>query len=246
MRCPNCNALNPDAAEWCGQCFTRFDKTKASVGVEADRRGQQAPVPAPETPIPRPERKRIIGLSELQEAPVIYDRGFLRQQRKLIGWQCGNCGRRNSMDTNMCVECGATLFASFDLTRAKQGAEEPKVEQERKPRPPSIAALLSIIPGLGQLYVGRIGDGIARLLVAAWWIPAGLFLATSGPLLWVGILFLLAMGGLVALSVADAYRQAIHPDAASLLTKQMLLYSNVALVSLTAFGGLVALFVIRR
>jgi TM2 domain-containing membrane protein YozV len=246
MRCPSCNGLNPDGAEWCGLCFTKFDEAKAAVGAEAERQGQQAPMPAPETPIPRPARKRIIGLSELQEAPVIYDRGFLRQQRKLVGWQCGNCGRRNSMDTNICVECGATLFASFDLTRAKLAAEEPKVEVPRKTRPPAIAAVLSVIPGLGQLYVGRIADGIARLLVAAWWIPSGLFLASTEPLRWVGILFLFAISGLVALSVADAYRHALNPDADALLTKQLLLYSNVALVSLTAFGGLVALFVIRR
>jgi TM2 domain-containing membrane protein YozV len=204
-------------------------------------------------------------VAELQEAPVIYDRGFLRQRRKLVGWQCGNCGRRNTMETNVCVDCGATLFASFDLAMARvraeekmdQGGPEPertkppealhlKREPERKVRIPIVAAALSVVPGLGQLYIGRLADGLARLLVTAWWFPAGILLLSTAPLSWLGILFLAAAASLALISAADAYRNAMDPGLEPILTKQILLYANVGLISLAAIGGMLAIFTIQR
>jgi TM2 domain-containing membrane protein YozV len=298
MRCPNCNGLNPDDSEWCGQCFVRFEQQKANLfselktavdGVERGRRpvstvegSPPAPAPAPPSPpsaparaqppappaaSPAPEKRepdRTRDLAELQEAPVIYDRGFLRQRRKLVGWQCGNCGRRNTMETNVCVDCGATLFASFDLAMARVRAEEKmeqapetadlaptaslnlKKEPERTKRNPVVAAALSVIPGAGQLFIGRIPDGLARLLITAWWFPAGIFMLSTAPVAWLGILFLASAVGLAIISAADAYRNARHPAAEPILTKQILLYANVGLISLAAIGGMLAIFTIRR
>jgi TM2 domain-containing membrane protein YozV len=291
MRCPNCNGLNPDDSEWCGQCFVRFEQQKASLfselkatvdEVQRTRRPVTTAEPAPSAPVrpptatppPAPARPpaakppapvrapdRTRDLAELQEAPVIYDRGFLRQRRKLVGWQCGNCGQRNTMETNVCIDCGATLFASFDLAMARVRAEEKMDQPADAPEPPSMIALtkptervrknpvtaaaLSTIPGVGQLYIGRLPDGLARLLVAAWWFPAGILMLSTAPLAWLGILFLAAAVSLAIVSAADAYRNARDAEAEPILTKQVLLYANVGLISLAAIGGMLAIFTLK-
>lgn len=217
MRCPNCGGLNPDNASWCGQCFVRFDE------------------PAPRA-VDKPPKS--FNLADLQEAPVIYDRGFLRRQRELMGWQCHKCGKKNSMDRMDCEACGASLFESFGVETAPP--EDPP------PKSSTVAAALSLIPGAGHLYLGRIGEGVARAVIAAWWLAAGLVLLSAGTLRWLGVIFLFADVALIGLSVGDGYRLAIDRKSAPMFSPKLLLYSNVVLVGLLAVGGMLAAILFRR
>lgn len=228
MRCPNCGGLNPDKAAWCGQCFVRFDEPPPASKELAEL--AKAPDAA--------EKPKRINLADLQEAPVIYDRGFLRRQRELMGWQCHKCGSKNSMDRMDCLACGASLFESFGMEAAPP--EEPP------PKSPILAAALSVVPGAGHLYIGRGVDGIARMVVAAWWLAAGLVLVSAGSLRYLGIMFLLADTALIGLSIGDGYRQALDRKSQPIFSHKLLLYSNVVLVCLLAVGGMFAAILARR
>lgn len=232
MRCPNCGGLNPDTASWCGQCFVKFDEPAPGVVELAE-----LPKP-PETADKPTDKPNRIDLADLQEAPVIYDRGFLRRQRELMGWQCHKCGSKNSMDRMDCATCGASLFESFGMETAP--------EPEPPPKNPSLAAGLSLVPGVGHLYLGRIGEGIARMVMAAWWLAAGLILFSAGTLRWLGVIFLAADLTLVGLTVVDGYRLAIERKSPQVFTPKLLLYSNVVLVGLLAVGGMFAAILVRR
>jgi signal peptidase I len=74
-----------------------------------------------------------------------------------------------------------------------------------RPRKPSVAFLLSICPGLGQQYAGRLIRGILFYisLVVISWLAAVAYMYVTSP--WVGILFLSVPFVGVTLIAIDAY-----------------------------------------
>lgn len=85
---------------------------------------------------------------------------------------CQNCGRQYNNE-RFCPDCGADLGNSSSSTNNMESNRV--VYSERNP---GVAVLLSfLIPGIGSLYAGKIGKGIAILLVnIASWI-VGMLLA---------------------------------------------------------------------
>ncbi len=101
--------------------------------------------------------------------------------------ECPRCGADNPSDRRFCVGCGAelkpenALAGQRDQRAAPAAIAPPRVGAEpgltgpRRPRPklehsgelksPAVAALLGLIPGVGQMYVGQPAKG-AALLVA--------------------------------------------------------------------------------
>ena len=91
-------------------------------------------------------------------------------------YRCPWCGGTVLLDGRVCYGCGRTV-------RRNEG----------------VAAVLSLVmPGLGQVYVGRLGVGILQILVAAAVFLIGLVV----PVLWV-VLLLLSIW-----SAHDAYETA--------------------------------------
>ncbi len=102
--------------------------------------------------------------------------------------QCPSCGADNPASRRFCVGCGAELRPEHALAEPNDRATataaiaprrvgtEPGLSAGRRPRPkleytgelksPAVAALLGLIPGVGQMYVGQPAKG-ATLLVAS-------------------------------------------------------------------------------
>lgn len=93
---------------------------------------------------------------------------------------CPRCGKEVTEDMNICPYCG------YQLKGAPATAQTPTSTVSYGTKNPGIAALLSIIPGIGQIYAGRLVRGllflflglpIAAVLAALfWWTIIALFL----------------------------------------------------------------------
>lgn len=78
---------------------------------------------------------------------------------------CSRCGSLAKEGASFCDRCGAPLGVGFQSY--SQGNQSTVSYTWRKDeKEPILAVILSvIIPGLGQMYCGRVGKGIAILLV---------------------------------------------------------------------------------
>jgi TM2 domain-containing membrane protein YozV len=106
---------------------------------------------------------------------------------------CSKCGSTNSDDARFCTSCAFALVSPGTL-----GPQGPLVTQARNP---GVAAVLSFVfCGLGQIYNGQIGKGIAMavaFLISLASVHVLIGLVTT-PLLWIW-------------GVVDAYRAAVRP-----------------------------------
>jgi hypothetical protein len=91
MRCPACGATNPDAAQWCGQCYASFEPAQPDVLDDVE-----AP-PAPQARDPEAEPRA----------------GF-RRRGDAVEWQCPRCDTFTSIDELACAACGTTLAARYE------------------------------------------------------------------------------------------------------------------------------------
>ena len=86
---------------------------------------------------------------------------------------CPKCGREVAEDMNVCPYCGNPLKG-----KTYGGALAPRVEPTLKvsigTKNPGLGAILSLIPGLGQMYAGKIGRGLLFLIFG---IPVTVFIA---------------------------------------------------------------------
>lgn len=81
---------------------------------------------------------------------------------------CQNCGK-NTPEGKFCEHCGASVQTSYAIRQPAPLTEvSPQLPPAVKPRKnPTIAALLSLLPGLGQVYNGQIGKGIGLFFAVA-------------------------------------------------------------------------------
>jgi hypothetical protein len=82
--------------------------------------------------------------------------------------RCVHCGLHLCDDCrtlegvrNFCERCSAQRRAVADVATAAARLEVPTLPRPRTPRSPFLAAALSLVPGLGQAYAGRIVRGAA-------------------------------------------------------------------------------------
>ena len=100
---------------------------------------------------------------------------------------CENCGVKSAPGERFCGSCGASLFSDQSHSEGDEPQEwQPHVQSTRIPTShktirgasivpvffPGLAVLLTFfIPGLGQLYLGRIGRGIVLVIAyGIFWI----------------------------------------------------------------------------
>jgi ribosomal protein L40E len=227
VTCPSCGASNPPGAEWCGQCLTRFGRqlpartaappAQRPAGVRSS--GGDGLNPAPPRP---PDLSRTV---EVRLTPAAG--GRIRRAGAELEWSCLACDTVNSIKLPVCRTCGASML---DLFR-----------QAAPPRParrPGVALALSALPGLGSWYAGAPADGLARLVLAAWWVSTTTLLwgRPSLVLVLVGLVFAVAAVALWVVSAVDALRLVAGRRP---LTGPRVLAGAAAVLTLLLMAGLV-------
>lgn len=230
MRCPNCGGLNKDDAKWCGQCLMRFDRITA--GGPASASGPPASI-SPAVPA-SPQQARTEALASPAVAPAFGD----EEGRALATWKCPVCLTENPLTLDVCSSCGTSLFEAFRAGTSKTAGVRGN---------PTVAAALSVLPGAGHIYLRRIGDASARLLIAAWWVGTAFAVSGRSPAsLMVRVVFWLALVALATISAFDAYRQAEEPKAKPLLSSRLLLYWSLGMLGVLVLGLSVVTFSVQR
>ena len=90
---------------------------------------------------------------------------------------CRNCGKPIPDDAEFCPDCGirlrdpsVTYLEVYDSEseekKQKVRVEPPSEQSESRPRKSAVlAAVLSVVPGLGHLYLGRVTGGVLNLVI---------------------------------------------------------------------------------
>jgi hypothetical protein len=153
--------------------------------------------------------------------------GRIRRAGAELEWSCLACDTVNSIKLPACRTCGASMLDLF-----RQPA------QPRPARRAGVALALSALPGLGSWYAGAPADGLARLVLAAWWV-SGTTLLWGRPslvLVVVAVAFALAALALWVVSAIDALRLV---GGQRPLAGPRLLAVAAAVLSVLLMGGLV-------
>lgn len=189
MRCPECGALNPDTAEWCGQCVT-------AVG------GAQAPDATARVPDTAADARAAAGSSDVasprddgtdrSETADAGGREGFRTTGEGIDWQCAYCGSWNPLEVTTCAVCTQTFTETL---RRRRGLD---VEAETPGREVSENVALvatALVPGSGHWLLGHAGMGIARAVIYVLWLVGGLLLSVAAgsnqQSIWPGLTLLL-------------------------------------------------------
>jgi hypothetical protein len=157
-----------------------------------------------------------------------------RARAEVPSWTCPACGEGNRLALDECTVCGTPFKALF------RGEERPV---DLDPRSATTSSLM--LPGLGHIRLGRVAEGVARLVLFAWAVATAAMVMLSGPAEGLGPLRLLAAMFVAAalavyvLSAVDARRAA--EGAEPVLSTRALLYGSAGLVllSMASLGVLV-------
>ncbi|HUG83877.1 MAG TPA: zinc ribbon domain-containing protein [Euzebya sp.] len=181
MRCPHCQAANPDTATFCGQCYERFEAPEVVASPDRATGVGDAPVDMRDRlsggeatrPTATPMPDAASGPAGTQEGvdhtgqPVAVGR-FVAGDGGLT-WRCAVCETTHEVGIFVCTVCGAKMDAE-----SPAGSGLPvDIGQARR--------LEAIVPGLGHLRSDQIGMGAARLGIVAIWLLGSLGLASGGP-----------------------------------------------------------------
>ncbi len=252
-RCAVCGATNAAAAEWCGQCLTRFDGSVPPARPSADPVPSPPPVIDP-TPPPSPFGDPPL-LSALAEEPadvpgVRSETGSdgetppasptsplrlaqtppVRRQGDALLWRCPACESENPIERTMCGVCGTPLATLFGVTKETG----PK-------RTGSTAIWLSmVLPGAGHVWAGRVADAIARGVLFLWTSVIGVFLVTrsgrsAGIFRGIGGVFVLTATGVWIISLLESQRLS-RGDVTPLVPGRILLWATAALTGVLFLG----------
>jgi hypothetical protein len=231
-RCPSCGALATRDAEWCGQCLTVLAEPARPVPVgptEVRRPGPSGNGAGPDGVTPGTPAPAAVAPTEFRH-PIETDRASAEGP----SWTCPACGEGNPLALDECTVCGTSFKSLF------RGGERPV---DLDPRSATTSSLL--LPGLGHIRLGRVAEGVARLVLFAWAVATAAMVVLSapaeglGPLGVLAAMFLAAALAVYVLSAVDARRGA--EGAEPVLSTRALLYGSAGLVllSMASLGVLV-------
>jgi hypothetical protein len=185
VRCPACNAHNPDEAEWCGQCLTRL-RVEPEPGPEPQPEPARDESPADERAEVLPAQPRDTGTGD----------GRFRRRDGEFEWRCEICEEWNLVGIARCTVCGTSIWGPEEVAQPGQRAT------------PGVALLLTaLLPGAGHAALGRMGTAWARGLTYLLWVLGGTTLLvtalTSGESALPGIILLLGALALWVITLLD-------------------------------------------
>ncbi|MFN2526200.1 MAG: hypothetical protein ABR505_08045 [Actinomycetota bacterium] len=232
--CPNCGSLNPEGAEWCSLCYTRFTAPEPPPppppAFVPESPGTVAGVQpgAAEGTSPAPPTPSVLTSAPTDPTKVGLTRGAFTVTELGVMWTCSVCEARNMLDNQTCAVCG-TRFAEV---------VEPK-ETLRPERDPAMTTLVSFaFPGAGHAYLKMWGQAVTRAVLGLWLIlvvfVTGVQEGVPGSAA-IAIVFGIATLGLWAVSAHDAYQEARGEPAAVILQGKVLFYSVLGLLGLLVF-----------
>jgi hypothetical protein len=167
--------------------------------------------------------------------PVATDETAGEQAQKADGvqWTCRVCETGNPLEEDFCSSCGTSIFEGFG---AKE--EGPEIREDADG---TVAALLSVIPGVGHLYLSRYGDGAGRFLMFAWWM-ASFWLLGGAPVSMapIRIIILIGLVSYICVNAFDAYRAVQEPSASPIVGRTFFLWASLGIVLLLGAGGVLA------
>ena len=163
MRCPACDARNPDEAQWCSQCLTSL-------------RGAPEPAPEPtpeawsEAPSPVPDDAAVTSphVDAQDGALLTSGGGRFRRHDGEIEWRCEVCQSWNLVGLARCTVCATPMT----------GPEAAPVP-DRRATPPVVLLLTVLLPGAGHAALGRMATAWARGLTYLLWLLGGTMLLVT-------------------------------------------------------------------
>lgn len=210
FRCPNCGALNPSGAEWCGQCLTRFRKTP--------------PPPPPPLPgaAPAPDAGTATTPASTEPRPTLTPgrRGAFNVTEAGIKWVCARCDTENPLEAQVCSVCGSPFADTV---------HPPKTVPERDPN--TVAMYSLFFPGAGHWYLELKGQAVARAVLSTWVVLIALIGGIQGSLS-LAIPFAIAAFALWGLAAHDAFREARREPARVILKGRTFVYVVMGLLML--------------
>lgn len=172
MRCPACQARNPETADWCSQCYASLRPPEppppppaSAPPASPERAPEPATVPSPAGGEATPDgRERAV--SDPDAVGYVSRDGRFRRTEEGLDWRCPVCDEWSPIERTTCVTCGAPFAADTD--RGPEPGE----------RMTETGALLAsaALPGLGHILMGRAGGGTARAILYVTWLIGGLLL----------------------------------------------------------------------
>jgi hypothetical protein len=154
-----------------------------------------------------------------------------------VEWRCGTCDRWSPLAADRCLACGSPRTGFGDPP------PRPVVADDRRA---GLVVASIALPGLGHLLAGRLGSGLARLVLGLSWLLGGIAIAraaaASGAAILPAVPLLLGAAIVWTGSVADAAsldrRELLRPRVLTVLTGVVLGTLVLALLA-TATGGAV-------
>lgn len=177
MRCPSCGARNAASADWCTQCYTALSEPSAD---ESATTAEVPPVPAPSAPpAPSgPSEPPVPSAPSTPPAPPVPSDAAgdvaappdaaaqdVRTRDGEVEWRCAVCSGWCALTAPACTVCGAARQGFGTET----GPAEPRGDLPLA----AVIGVSLVLPGSGHLLIGRIGTGVARLLLALLWLLGG-------------------------------------------------------------------------
>lgn len=175
MRCPACQAHNPDSAEWCTQCYgsLRAPEPAPPAAAPATTPATASPADPPATASPAtgpgPAEDTSPASGDPSAVGYVSEDGRFRRTEEGLDWRCHVCDAWNPIERTTCSTCSAPFAAE-----TTSGPEPGELVDE------SVALLAAaLLPGLGHILMKRTGVGIARALLYVTWLVGGLLLLFS-------------------------------------------------------------------
>ena len=259
LRCPECGATNRAGAEWCGQCFARFDQPQAPSTSDPAPDGSTEADDVDDDLVARLREARAT-LSELggdrpvRKAPPPPPPGASSGRKRGVtpapsaaaragGSRAPIDGGAFNVDgaeiTWTCSRCDSVNDFESNICSVcgTTFAEAIKPPEEPKPaRDANMAALISLfLPGAGHAYLGMWGQGVARAVISLWVVTVAIFSAAqAAPQAKVMAgLFGLVATALWVVAAHDAYREASAASKLVILKQKMFLYLVLSLLLLS-------------
>jgi len=166
VRCPTCQALNPESAEWCSQCYASL-RPPEPVEVAPPEPAPAEVAPTAGAPDSQVADSQVDGS---QVVGYVSDDGRFRRTEDGLDWRCEVCDSWNPIERTTCATCGEGFGRSI-----AEPAPDPAAAVDR-----SVALLTSAaLPGWGHYLMGRKAQGIARGALFITWFVGGVLLLGS-------------------------------------------------------------------